>query len=331
MVEVVSNISEAVHHLYEHGPEKFHVLITHGGLFHADEVMATAIIIKNYNTAPSKNGGRDRDKFLVVRGNCTIENIQELKNEFPGMEQYITTYDVGKIFDPSRRIFDHHQDDAPCDPDDNHKFAAAGQLWRDLYGFSTDPCTQFIYKYVKKVLITPIDIQDNTGKNRNLLSDIIKDMNLSWDDDPTEYSNDDCFYNAVMFALSALNTEIHKGKSIYKAQKCVGYLNEVRPYEGGGTYIFDEEWLIPPQEVFKAKKAAYLVQPSTYENDKWQVMARPGLGISYAVAEEDGCTFVHKNRFLATYNSKEQAIAAAEANLYGKLQERLANENNKGV
>lgn len=326
-INVVSSIEDAVHFLYENGAEHFHVCITHSGVFHGDDAIATAIVIRYVHDNWRKYCGPNRRYFLIVRTNCTVEEVQELKNEFPGIDDFILTYDVGKEYDPTRNLFDHHQDNAPIDPEDGHKFAAAGQLWQHFYGSSDDPCTQYVYKSVKKALITPVDVQDNSGKNRNMISDTIKDMNVQWDDDPEDYCSDGNFENAVDFALTALRTAIHKAKSMWHANNWINnFIDEVRPYEGGGTYIVDEENL-PPQEVFKAKKAAYLVQPSTYQDGYWQVMARPGLKIDYNITPNSGCTFVHQNRFLATYNNKDAATAAAEANLYGKLQERLAKEN----
>lgn len=315
---VLSSISEAIHFLYNNGPENFVVGITHAGAFHADDVLATSLLMYKYDS------NKIHRNFVIVRANCTEEEIYEFRNEFVGMEEYIIAYDVGKIYDPINNIFDHHQEKSPHDIDDGHKLSSVGQLWRDIYGTSDDPIEKFMYQYVKKVLITPVDIQDNTGKNRNLFSDIVKDMNSQWDDDR---ENNDCFYNAVYFASTALKTEIRKAKSIWFARvHFIPDLKEMRPYDGGGAYIIDEDG-VPPQEVFKMKKAAYLVQPSTYEKGKWQLMARPGIGIGYSISETDGCTFIHQNRFLATYKTKEQAVAAAEANLYGKLQERLAKEN----
>lgn len=61
-------------------------LVTHSGRFHQDEVTATAILVKIY---PHAEVIRTRDTAAIEAGDIV--------------------YDVGRVFDPRRRRFDHHQ------------------------------------------------------------------------------------------------------------------------------------------------------------------------------------------------------------------------------
>ncbi|XP_077301395.1 MYG1 exonuclease-like [Arctopsyche grandis] len=64
------------------------LLITHSGHFHLDEVLATVILLKIY---PYASLERTRDEPRFRFGDIV--------------------YDVGGVFDPTRRRFDHHQPD----------------------------------------------------------------------------------------------------------------------------------------------------------------------------------------------------------------------------
>ncbi|KAL0266179.1 UNVERIFIED_CONTAM: hypothetical protein PYX00_011896 [Menopon gallinae] len=61
-------------------------LVTHSGRFHQDEVTATAILVRIY---PHAEVVRTRDPVEIETGDIV--------------------YDVGRVFDPARRRFDHHQ------------------------------------------------------------------------------------------------------------------------------------------------------------------------------------------------------------------------------
>ncbi|KAH9411870.1 hypothetical protein HK407_03g06220 [Ordospora pajunii] len=61
-------------------------LVTHNGRFHYDEVLSTAMLLRMY---PNAEVERTRDKAVFEQGDIV--------------------YDVGGIFDPERKRFDHHQ------------------------------------------------------------------------------------------------------------------------------------------------------------------------------------------------------------------------------
>ena len=103
--------------------------LTHGGIFHADDVFATAFI-KLINP-----------QIKIIRSNI-------VPNDFDGI-----VYDIGS------GEFDHHDNNEMRE--NGIPYAAFGKLWckfsKDLYG-------EYIYKKIDKSFIEFLDLSDNTGK-----------------------------------------------------------------------------------------------------------------------------------------------------------------------
>jgi len=91
--------------------------ITHGGnTFHSDDVFATALC----KYFAKKEG-------LIF--NVTRQN-QVSQDEI--LDDSIIIYDIGKLYDPSLGMFDHHQKDVPL-RDDGQKYSACGLILK-YYG-----------------------------------------------------------------------------------------------------------------------------------------------------------------------------------------------------
>jgi uncharacterized UPF0160 family protein len=85
------------------------MLITHDGKFHADDVVAGAILrLAGYRAAFLRT--RDKSIFAAARPDDII-------------------FDVGLEYDPGRRRFDHHQGTLAPRPNDV-PYAAAGLIWK---------------------------------------------------------------------------------------------------------------------------------------------------------------------------------------------------------
>jgi hypothetical protein len=70
------------------------VVLTHGGLCHADEILASAIIIY-----------KEKDNYKKISVARTGSNIPE---KFKGPENDIWLIDCGMVYDPKSHRFDHH-------------------------------------------------------------------------------------------------------------------------------------------------------------------------------------------------------------------------------
>ncbi len=152
-------------------------IITHDGLFHGDEVMAVAMIKFHL--------GSDID---VVR----TRDIQTITDGLNDVDTFVI--DVGGIYDPSRKAFDHHQD---------RNLDSSVKLVADyLFGTIYPEWLEFISSIVEG-----INYQDLNGpeKSRFSFSTYITSFNHSTD--VYSQQNDDCFMEAVEVCFNLLNKE----------------------------------------------------------------------------------------------------------------------------
>ena len=152
--------------------------ITHAGTFHADEVMATVILLNRF------------DSIKLARVNEVI-NKDAL------------AYDIGF------GKFDHHQLDFNKTRENNIKYASCGLIWNE-FGLSIaeklnvlNP-SEFISN-IDKNLIMDIDRDDN-GQSLNIeipvkiqgIPNLISLFNPTWDDLESENK---CFLDALLLLI----------------------------------------------------------------------------------------------------------------------------------
>lgn len=187
-------------------------VITHGGCFHADDVMATVILSKAFEFL--------RKDFLVCRVFKVPKNV---KNQI--------VYDIGG------GRFDHHQKGGNGVRINGVPYASCGLIWKvygnmviktylQKNGMPEESQTIYaIWKKIDKGLIQGIDAFDN-GKfplsdypvqNMNI-SHIISTFNPNWD---SEETSDEGFVKACDFAEIVLNNLLNKSISELKAREVV--------------------------------------------------------------------------------------------------------------
>ncbi|MBA5851204.1 MYG1 family protein [Clostridium sp. cel8] len=187
---------------------EFKKIGTHDGKFHADEVMATAILNEIFDTELIRTRNKDiLDKLDIV-------------------------YDVngGEL--------DHHGIDKRL-RDDGIPFSSCGLVWdkygRDLLKFKykdlSDEDIEDVFNYIDRSLIEGIDALDNgiwIGKGEIPLmniSTILSSFNPLWYEEGME---DDRFNESVKFATSILNNKINFKISVFKAKEKVIKAYETR-------------------------------------------------------------------------------------------------------
>ena len=151
--------------------EQIYKGLTHAGVFHADDVFATALL-----------------KLLFP--NIEIERSNDVPENYEGI-----VYDIGF------GRYDHHQQDKEY-REDGRAYAAFGLLWRE-YG-ECFLCAEDA-AYFDKKFVAPLDNADNTGK-RVQLSTIIGDFRPN---DIDESGMDLAFDEAVSFAQGILVRRLH--------------------------------------------------------------------------------------------------------------------------
>lgn len=284
--------------------------LTHGGVFHADEVFATAI--------------------LWMAG--LIEAVVRTFAVPADLPEGVIVYDIGGIYDPDARRFDHHIEDFDMgragDPD-KIKFSSAGMIWAK-YGLELCGGNEAVWAAVDQSLIRGIDAVDNGQAtpgigNAMSVSSAVSAFNPNWDD-PQDF--DGAFIKAVEFARGLLERELQTAVSrelaasiMAKAIEEAGdspilVLPRFVPWQ---TYVADTRFMYV---VFPSIRGGYMVQcVPTYENGievrftqrkslpkEWWGLRGTALSDVCGVA---GAIFAHPNGFCGSAQTLEGAVEMA--------------------
>ncbi|MCI5051891.1 MAG: MYG1 family protein [Simkaniaceae bacterium] len=275
---------------------------THDGGFHADEVTATALLLV-YDLIDLKNIVRSRD----------LKRLREC--EF--------VCDVGGLYDPTTKRFDHHQSDY------KGNLSSAGMVLEYLH--QEGMVSAKLFKYLKETLFDGIDAIDNglfqpiTGHCSFSLV-ISNFMPASYS--AQEHELDEAFFKAVSFARDHLERSIHRFEHV---QKCSQVVKE-KMVDKGLCMHFEEP--MPWMDAFfenggEEHPALFIIMPG---HGKWKLRGIPPsldermnvrrpLPEKWAgligdelkqVSEIDGAVFCHKGRFISVWETLEDAERALE-------------------
>jgi len=273
---------------------------THDGTFHADEVSACALLLVF--------GLIDRDKIFRTRDPAKLKECGFV-------------CDVGGIYDPKKKRFDHHQLEY------KGELSSAGMIW--LYLLDQKFIDQPLYDYVNQSIILGIDAHD-VGKVMQkegvcTFSHVVANFV------PIGYGADDqelnkAFFEALEFVVGHFERLFKRYKYILScrdkvseamaANEKVLIFGESMPwqenfFELGGLYhpaLFvimpsQNHWKlrgIPPNP--KAKMDVRMPLP-----EEWAGLRDEELQAASGVK---GAIFCHKGRFISVWETKEDALKA---------------------
>lgn len=319
-------------------------IITHGGVFHADDAMATAIALA------AGNGGLSSFKLETdIKERVTRTRDRDVLEH--GIKDHDTILvDVGGCLDPEEGMYDHHftrKDEEgniisfPAGVRENGiPYAAAGLLWK-FYGFaaiSTElqdvpPTMELLSAVISKVdaeVIQAIDAAD-VGHEAHAgglsLSRIVAQMNPTWLEVDKEF--DEGFIEAVKLCMdvlrnsvwSAVAEELAKEKveeAVAKIDGGIVQLEEFCPWMEYLPTLEDGEdvlMVIFPSEAGTWMAQGVPVAPRSFETRCSHPEAVRGLrdeALAEATGVEDA-VFVHPGGFIGGAKSKEGALALARA------------------
>ena len=231
-------------------------VITHGGTFHADEVMATVILEKVFGD------------ITVCR---TFRVPEDLKED-------VIVYDIGF------GTFDHHQKGGNGARENGVPYAACGLIWKQFGPqIVADTCNpELVWELIDRELIQGIDAGDN-GTLPKLeypvqamnISAIISEFNPNWD---CEEDTDEAFIKAVEFAEVVFDNTLSSVIAKAKAQKIVE-----EAIETAEEHIMVLDQFVPWQEYIfsstnpKAGEIQFVVFPSNRGGYNWQCVP-DGIG-----------------------------------------------------
>ncbi|GAB4188458.1 MAG: MYG1 family protein [Simkaniaceae bacterium] len=300
------NVTLKFEHLFGmemHSPIKKNSFGTHDGSFHADEVTACALLLL-FNLI-------DKDKIIRTRDQAKLNACE-----------YVC--DVGGVYDPDKKRFDHHQVDY------DGPLSSAGMVL--LYLKESRFIEAKLYEYFNQSLVIGIDAVDNGQEKPKIghcsFSGVIANFVPVIYDLPKK-AMDEAFFKALAFVTDHLK---RLKERFYYIQNCREDVKKAME-EGNLYLLFDRAmpWIDSFFELGgEEHPALFVIMPSgphwklrgippTYDD---RMNVRLHLPKSWAgLLEEDlkkasgieGAIFCHKGRFISIWETKEDALRALES------------------
>ena len=281
--------------------------ITHGGVFHADEVMSTVLLSLLF------------PEIKICRTFKVPDNISD----------GVIVYDIGG------GLYDHHQRGFNKAREDGIKYSSFGLLWQEfgmqfLYG---EPNVELVFNLFDKNFVEGIDAADNGQLSLDdnvsvmTVSSVISGFNPNWDESEDA---DTCFLQAVEIAqdifLNALSTAVATAKAkicvekaIRKSSRGIMVLDRYLPWQ---EHIFSSCTSTAAEilyVVFPSNRGGYMVNavpdaPGSFGQRKPLPESWAGLR-GQEFTDETGvatANFCHPARFICGADSLEDAMLLAK-------------------
>ncbi len=265
---------------------KYNKAFTHGGLFHADDVFSTALL-------------------LILNPEICIFRGFQVPEDFDGI-----VYDIGF------GKYDHHQADKRV-RENGVPYAAFGLLWEE-FGASLvgeEAAIRFDENFVQ-----PLDLADNTGKEY-LLSMLISDRNTTWKE--SDIDNEKRFWEAVAFAKDILQYRFSQMNAEQEAYEIVrswtkNMKNQILYMERALPWKHVAKELDCLFVIYPSNRGGYNVQAVPQKEDKhtlklpfpesWRGKTEQELS---EITGINGLTFCHASGFLCAVETLEEAYEVA--------------------
>ncbi len=284
-------------------------LITHSGQFHTDDVFVTALLLQLF---PDAEVIRSRDEAVFGTGDIV--------------------YDVGKIYDPSRGRYDHHQEQAGR-RESGIVYSSFGLVWKE-YGVAYCDGNEAVARIIEQKLVTPIDANDNgqaisvpsyEGVYPFTIDDIIGMYNpLRWLHDDGDY--DAQFHTAVQLAQGVLSRLRDSIQDSFASQKA---LLDAYAHAADKRIAVTKKPTEVREVIDQCPELLYVI--SERPEKTWSILAVPEGAKSFtprrpfpmtwrgkpaaelsAITSVPDVLFCHVNGFYAVAQSREGAIALAQ-------------------
>ncbi len=288
-------------------------IVTHGGTFHADDVLATTILSK-------------------VLGDITVLRTFKVPET---LDEKVIVYDIGF------GEFDHHQKGGNGTRENGVPYAAVGLIWKKFGpALVADTCNpELVWNIIDRDLIQGVDATDNgTMPTADYpaqvmqFSQMISCFNPQWDNSE---DSDDAFLKAVAFAKIVFDNTFAFAVSKAKAKNIV---DEAIEKAEGHIMMLDQ--FVPWQEFIfasnnnKATDIQFVVFPSNRGGYNWQCVPDTlgGFGQRKAVPTEwkglsgtelqavtgiKTASFCHPAGFIGGAGTFEDALALAKSAVEG--------------
>lgn len=253
---------------------------THAGVFHADDIFATALL-------------------RILNPEIEISRGFKVPDGFDGI-----VYDIGG------GEFDHHFDDSPK-REDGTPYSSFGLLW-ERFGRSLFQ-TEESFNKIDELLVQPIDVTDCTGE-KNPLSILISSYNLNWDSNESDI---EAFNRAVSVAQQMLNEFIESCKASERAHETLSQYEAnsndeiivLEKFVPWGELISKPE---PKFIIFPSQREGWNIRtlPVSYKDNSPRIALPKEWWGNKNIAEDTNgkMTFCHPSGFMGSAKNKETAI-----------------------
>ena len=292
--------------------QKRPTVLAHDSRYHADDIFAVATL----------------ELFLGK-----VKVIRSRGHEKIAAADYVV--DVGGIYDPALRRFDHHQTGGAGVRENGIPYAAFGLVWKE---FGTKLCggSQAVADRIDKRLVMPLDAQDN-GKNIYVLTEaavepygihqMFQATLPTWKEG--EWKEKDLlkrFLSNVEIAKKILSDEIVRARDKEDADSLVEecfakspdkrllMLDKSYPWSDVAESHPEILFVIAPKGESDWRIQAVLRQKGSFGNRKDLPQSWGGKYDAEleAVTGVKGARFCHRALFMAAANSKEAVLKLAE-------------------
>lgn len=261
--------------------------LTHGGVFHADDVFSAA---------------------LLTLLNPDIEIKRVIKVDPQSIEDDTIVFDIGF------GKFDHHQADAEVRPN-GIKYAAFGLLWREFGHMLVNDSD--VEKF-DQVFVQKIDFADNGGES-NPISMSISAFVPNWDE---SRKMDEAFFDAVDMAKTILRLHVKRMQATERASMLV---KEAFGNSDGNIVVLDK--FMPSIGELAPTTAKFVIFPSLRGGFNAQAIPNTpggrdqkipfpkewrGLDAKSLNDITPGVSFCHPAGFLIAVDTEENAIKACK-------------------
>ncbi|WP_207455486.1 MYG1 family protein [Azospirillum sp. SYSU D00513] len=289
------------------------LILTHSGSFHADEVIGHAILTLAH---PGQELRLERTRDPARWAEADI------------------VFDVGGIYDPAVKRYDHHMTDAPLRADGT-PYSSAGLLWRDfgrdairaVTGSESGAAVDAVWGRLDAGLILLTDKIDNgvSYPTPDALSTLIGDLNASWDEPDADEM--EAFLRAAALAREALINRIRRTHAAVKARAMV----EEAARTGSDPRLLELPQGMPWRDVVLELGLPVLYAILPRKNGQWTLECAPAAPKSFdlrrplpqawagltdaelqRVTGVPDAVFAHRNLFMAVAGSREGALRMAE-------------------
>jgi len=283
--------------------DKIIVTVVHHGVFHADDILANALVVKYFYP---------NDTHYVVRVPHQSD-IDEVKNQIRFQlerpDVRIVVADVGRVYDPDQLLFDHHQY-GRGDKEFGHAAAGLVYEWlksRNLINeFEQEELDSFVS------MVDQNDIGIYQGPYQGTFPWMVALHNAQNIYNPEQ---DERFVEMVRTTITILDDISERAQAKVESLSKLKGSKEILP----GVLELPEYLPGWDELIFKLPQFDHIDLVIWHDKvqNTWKIQQVPdapgsfgrrGRPVPYRNPLPDGCEFLHKGNFFGVFDSKEALI-----------------------